>query len=207
MKDSILKSFMTVALPFWLPFTLIISFSTCSKPNLVNIVREHIKAVNNNDVKKNLTYFTDDCVFEISDETKLTGKGQLRGLMESDVVSMVRLTIDDIKVDGSTVVANLTEKNEGYRLLGIEALPLRAIYTFRGRLLEKVTLESTPESNRLYNEKFKPYAEWARRERPEEFDKEEKGGYTAENARLFLSLLKDWRDKTSGGAAGVRSRG
>jgi ketosteroid isomerase-like protein len=172
------------------------------RPDLGDIIREHIEAVNKDDVKNNLTYFTDDCVFEISGEAKLTGKDQLRGLMESDVVSMVRLTINDMRSEGGTVVANLTEKNEGYRLLGIEALPLRAIYKFRGRLLEKVTLESTPESNKLYNEKFKPYAEWARRERPEEFDREEKGGYTAENARLFLSLLKDWRDKTSRGGGG-----
>ena len=138
----------------------------------------------------------DDIVFEIYDDAKLSGKDQLRGLMESDVVNKARLTIIDMKVEGDTVIVKLTEKNEGYRLLGIEEPPFKAIYKFRGRLLEKVKLEGTPESAKLWDEKFKPFAEWAGKEHPQEFSKEEKGGYSAENARLFLSLLQEWRDKT-----------
>ena len=119
MKRSILKCSMTTPLPLLLSLILIACFSSCSKPNLGDIVREHIKAVNNDDVKKNLTFFTDDIVFEIYD-VKLSGKDQLRGLMESDVVNKARLTIIDMKVEGNTVIVKLTEKNEGYRLLGIE---------------------------------------------------------------------------------------
>jgi hypothetical protein len=187
---------MTVPLPILLALILIVCFSSCSKPNLGDIVREHIKAVNNDDVKKNLTFFADDIVFEIFDDVKLSGKGQLRGLMESDVVNKARLTINDIKVEGDTVIVKLTEKNEGYRLLGIEEPPFKAIYKFRGRLLEKVKLEGTPEGAKLYDEKYKPFAEWASKEHPEEFKKQETGGYTAENCKLYLSLLEEWRDKT-----------
>ena len=206
MKNSIFKSFKNVVLLLFLQFILIFFFSTCSKTGRADVVRAHIRAVNNDDVLKNLTYFTDDCVFEFSVETKLAGKDQLRGLMESDVVNRVRLTIIDIKLEGSTVAANLSEKNEGYKLLGIEELPFRAIYRFRGDLLEKVTLEFTPESSKLYEDKFKPFAEWAGQERPQEFNKEENGGFTAENARLFLSLLKEWRGQTATKASGVRSQ-
>ncbi len=195
MKSSILKFSMTVPLPLLLSLILIACFSACSKPNLGDIVREHIMAVNNDDVEKNLTLFTDDIVFEIYD-VKLSGKDQLRNLMESDVVNKARLTIIDMKVEGNTVIVKLTEKNEGYRLLGFEEPPFMSIYRFRGRLLEKVKLESSPQSAKLWDEKFKPFAEWASKEHPQEFSKEEKGGYTAENARLILSLLQEWRDKT-----------
>jgi hypothetical protein len=196
MKKSILKFSMTVPLPLLLALILITYFSSCSKPNLDDIVREHIKAVNNDDVKKNLTFFADDIVFEIFDDVKLSGKDQLRGLMESDAVNKARLTIIDIKVEGDTVIVKLTEKNEAYRLLGIEEPPFKAIYKFRGRLLEKVKLEGTPAGAKLYDEKYKRFAEWASKEHPEEFKKQETGGYTAESTRLFLSLLKEWRDKT-----------
>ena len=196
MKSSILKFSMNVPLPLLLALILIASFSSCSKPNLGDIVREHIKAVNNDDVKKNLTFFADDIVFEIFDGVKLSGKDQLRGLMESDVVNKARITINGIKVEGDTVIVKLTEKNEGYRLLGIEEPPFMAIYKFRGRLLEKVKLEGTPEGAKLYDEKYKTFGEWASQEHPEEFKKQETAGYTAENCRLYLSLLKEWRDKT-----------
>ena len=196
MKKQLLKFSVLVPLPLLLALILIACFSSCSQTNLGDIVREHIKAVNNDDVNKNLTFFTDDIVFEIFDDAKLSGKGQLKGLLESDVVNKARLTINDIEVEGDTVIVKLTEKNEGYRLLGIEESPFMAIYRFRGRLLEKVKLEGTPEGAKLWDEKFKPFAEWASKEHPQEFSKEEKGGYTAENARLFLSLLQEWRDKT-----------
>ena len=196
MKKQLLKFSVLVPLPLLLSLILIACFSSCSQTNLGDIVREHIKAVNNDDVNKNLTFFTDDIVFEIFDDAKLSGKGQLKGLLESDVVNKARLTIIDIKVEGNSVIVKLIEKNEGYRLLGVEEPPFMAIYKFRGRLLEKVKLEGTPESTKLWDGKFKPFAEWASKEHPQEFSKEEKGGYTAENARLFLSLLQEWRDKT-----------
>jgi hypothetical protein len=196
MKKPLLKLSMIVPSALLLPLILTISFSSCSKPNLGDIVREHIKAVNTDDVEKNLTFFTDDIVFEVDVDTKLSGKDQLRNMMESDAVNKARLTIKDVKVEGSTVIVNLTEKNEGYRLLGIEEYPLIAIYKFRGRLLEKVKLESAPESDKIWDEKYKPFAQWASKEHPQEFNKQETGGYTAENCRLYLSLLKEWRDKT-----------
>lgn len=58
---------------------------------------------------------------------KLSGKDQLRNLMESDVVNKARLTIIDMKVEGNTVIVKLTEKNEGYRLLGFEEPLLKPI--------------------------------------------------------------------------------
>jgi len=96
---------MALPLPFLLALLLTVSFSSCSKPNLGDIVREHIKAVNNDDVEKNLTFFTDDIVFEVDIYHKLSGKDQLRNLMESDVVNKARLTITNIKVEGNTVIA------------------------------------------------------------------------------------------------------
>jgi ketosteroid isomerase-like protein len=98
-------------------------------------------------------------------------------------------------VQGDVVIVAGAEKNEGYRLLKIEEAPFKAIYEFRGRFIEKVKLEGTPEGTKLWEEKFKPFVEWAKKERPQEFMREETGGYSAENARLFLSLLKDWRDQ------------
>jgi len=194
---------MTVPLAFLLSLILTISFSSCSKPKLGDIVREHIKAVNNDDIEKNLTLFTDDAVFEIAVPEqyrqfygKFTGKDQLRDLMEWDVVNNARLTINDMKVEGNTVIVKLTEKNEGWRLMGIEEPPFTATYKFRGRLLEKVKLEFSPENAELLGEKFKPFAEWASKEHPQEFNKMATAGYSAEGARLYLSLAKEWRDKT-----------
>jgi len=120
----------------------------------------------------------------------------MRDLMEWDVVKKARLTINDMKMEGNTVIVKLTEKNEGWRILGIEGPPFMTTYKFRGRLLEKVKLEFSPENAELLYEKFKPFAEWASKEHPQEFSKMATAGCSAEGARLYLSLLKEWRDKT-----------
>jgi hypothetical protein len=195
MKKLIPKSTMTVPWALLLSLILIFSDSSCSKPNVGDIVRAHIQAVNTDDVEKNLTFFADDIVFEMDSYGKLSGKDQLRGLMESDVVNKARLTIDDIEVEGDTAIVKLREKNEIFRLLEIEDPPFVATFKFRNRFIEKVKLESPSESAKLWDEKYRPFAEWASQEHPEEFKRAETGGYSAENCRLYLSLLREWRDK------------
>lgn len=199
MKRPLLKLSMIVPLPLLLFLILIACFSSCSRPNLGDIVREHIKAVNTDDVEKNQAFFADDIVYEIAVPKYsglFSGKDQLRNQMEWDVVNNARLTIKDLRVEGNTVIGNLTEKNEGWRLLGIEELPFMVTFEFQGRLIGKVKLELTPENVKLLDEKFIPFAEWARQEHPQESDKMAKGGYSAESAKLYLSLAKEWRDKT-----------
>ena len=196
MKKLIPKSSMIVPLPLLLSLIFIASFSSCSRPNLADIVRKHVAAVNNDDVENNLTFFTDDGVFEPDAATKLSGKAQVRNLMEWDVVNNARLSIKDLKVEGNTVMAVLTEKNEGWRLLGIKELPFMAIYEFQHRQIRRVKLEFSSESWKIFEDAFKPFAEWAKQAQPEEYQRMSEAGYSAEGARLFLSLAKEWREKT-----------
>ncbi len=202
MKNLINKVSTAVPLSFLLALLLMVSISSCSKPNLADIVREHVAAVNNDDIEKNLTFFTDDSVYEPDPDTKLSGKAQVRNLMEWDVVNHARLSIKDLKVKGNTVVAELTEDNEGWRFLGID-IPFTATYEFRGRKIRTVKLEFSPESWKIFEDAFRPFAKWAKQAHPEEYQKMSEAGYSAEGARLFLALAKEWRDKISTEAASV----
>jgi ketosteroid isomerase-like protein len=196
MRNPIDRVSMTVPLSVLLALFVTVSISSCFKPDLADIVREHVAAVNNNDIEKNLTFFTDDGVFEPDAATKLSGKAQVRNLMEWDVVNNARLSIKDLKVKGNTVIAELTEKNEGWRLLGID-IPFTATYEFRGRYIRRVKLEFSPDSWKMFEDKFEPFAVWAKRAHPEEYQRMGEAGYSAEGARLFLSLAKEWRDRTA----------
>ena len=82
-----------------------------------------------------------------------------------------------------------------------------AIYRFRGRLLEKAKLESLPEGAKLWNEKFKPFAGWASKEHPQELSREETGGYSAENARLFCLFCRSGEIKHKNNLAGEEGKG
>lgn len=196
MKRPFMRLAMTVPLSLLLALLFTVSISSCSKPDLANIVREHIAAVNTDDIEKNLTFFTDDAVFEPEPSVKLSGKAQLRNLMEGDVVNNARLSIEGLKVKGNTVLAELTEKNEGYRLLGIDILPFTATYEFEGHQIRGVKLEFSPDNSKIFEDKFGPIAEWAKQAHPEEYQKMSgAAGYSAEGTILYLSLMKEWREK------------
>jgi hypothetical protein len=194
MKNIIDRIHIAVPLSFLLALPLIVSMFSCSKPDLADIVREHVAAVNNDDIEKNTALFADDGVFEPDAATKLSGKAQIRKLMESDVVNHARLSIKDLKVKGNTAIAELTERNEGWKLLGIDS-PFTATYEFRGRHIRRVRLEFSPESAKIFEDAFKPFADWAKQAHPEGYQRMSEAGYSAEGARLFLSLAKEWKDK------------
>jgi len=202
MKNPIDRLFTVAPLSFFLAQMLIVSISSCSKPNLADIIREHVAAVNTDDIEKNLSLLTEDGVFEPDAATKLSGKAQVRNLMEWDVVNNARLSIKDLKVEGNTVIAELTEDNEGWRLLGID-IPFTARYEFRGRKIRRVKLEFSTENWKIFEDAFRPFAEWTKQAHPEDYRRMSEAGYSAEGARLFLSLAKEWRDQTSAETASV----
>jgi ketosteroid isomerase-like protein len=202
LKKSILNLFIIVPLSLLLALLLMVSISSCSKPDLADIVREHVAAVNTDDIERNLTFFTDDSVFEPDPATKLSGKAQVRNLMEWDVANNARLSIKDLKIKGNTVIAELTERNEGWKLLGID-IPFTATYEFRGRYIRRVKLEFSPDSWKIFEDKFEPFAAWAKQAHPEEYQRMIEVDYSAEGAKLFLSLAKEWGDQTSTETASV----
>ncbi len=62
MKNLINKVSTAVPLSFLLALLLMVSISSCSKPNLADIVREHVAAVNNDDIEKTDIFTDEQCV-------------------------------------------------------------------------------------------------------------------------------------------------
>jgi ketosteroid isomerase-like protein len=166
-----------------------------AKRDLVKITRDCFQVMKKHDIEKLLAFFTDDALFEMDDMT-IAGKEQLRALFEFDAVNQSQMDILDLKVEEGTVVLRTSEINESFRLLGIQADFAKATVTFRDSLIEKVKIESPPESQELFMSKFEPFSTWVGERYPEDFNKLMAGGYNAENAKLLLALLKEWREKS-----------
>ena len=166
-----------------------------AKPDLAKIARDCFQVMKKHDIDKLLTFYADDAVFEM-DDMKFAGKEQLRDLFEFDAVNQSQVDILDLKVDGTIVVLRTSEINESFRLLGIQADFAKATVAFRDGLIAGIKVESTPESQELFMGKFEPFSTWVGERHPEEFNKLMAGGYNAENAKLLLALLKEWREKS-----------
>jgi len=166
-----------------------------AKPDLAKITRDCFQVMKKHDIEKLLAFYTVDAVFEM-DDMKISGKEALRDLFEFDAVNQAQVDILDLKVDGTTVVLRTSEVNESFRLLGIQADFAKATVTFKDNLIERIKVESPPGSQELFMNKFEPFSTWVSERYPDDFNKLMTGGYSADNAKLLLALLKEWREKS-----------
>jgi len=166
-----------------------------AKPDLARIARDCYRVMRTHDIEKLLAFFTDDAVFDM-DDTKIAGKEALRDLFEFDAVNQSQVDILDLKVEDGSVALRTSEVNESFRLLEVQADFAKTTLTFRDDLIERVRVESTPESTEQFANKFEPFSTWIGERYPEDYNRLITGGYNAENAKLLLALLKEWRDKS-----------
>jgi hypothetical protein len=164
-------------------------------PDLAKITRDCFQAMKKHETDKLPAFFTDDAVFE-ADEVRIGGKDALRDLFEFDAVNQSQIDILDLKVEETRVVLRTSEVNETFRLLGIQADFAKTTVSFRDARIERIKVETTPEAQELFMDKFEPFSTWVGERHPEEFNRLLTGGYSAESAKLLLALLREWREKS-----------
>ena len=173
---------------------------SCS-PTLENRVKTYEQAHNKHDIEKVMSLYTTDITFEIVGTWKKAGKEQVSELAEWDAATNSHMVISDIKVIKDTVTFKLKEANDWFRLAGIEFMyyePCTMVF-FDG-LIKELKAEVTQESILAFQEVWPSIYQWISEERNEELSKLISEGefvYNSENAKKWLSLLNEWREKNN----------
>ena len=172
-------------------------FLGCS-PTLENRIETYEQAHNNHDIEKVMSLYTDDIRFEIVGSWIKVGKEQVRDLAEWDAATNSHMIVTDVKVFEDTVTFKLKEGNDWFRLAGIEFMyyePCKMV--FADGLIKELKVEATQESILAFQEVWPSIYQWLLEERKEELSKLISEGefvYNSENAKKWLSLLKEWRE-------------
>ncbi len=179
---------------------LYISILSCS-PDLEDKVKIYEQAHNNHDIEKVMSLYTSDIRFEIVGTWIKTGREQVRGVAEWDAATNSNMIISNIEVHEDTVTFNLKEGNEWFRLIGIEYMyyePCKIVF-FDG-LIKELKAEVTHESIKAFQEVWPSVYQWLYEEKNEELSELMSEGeflYNSENAKKWLSLLRELREKTN----------
>ena len=172
--------------------------SGCS-PALENRLKTYEQAHNKHDIEKVMSLYTNDITFEIVGSWKKTGKEQVRGIAEWDAATNSQMIISDIKVSKDTVTFKLKEGNDWFRLAGIEFMYYEpCTMVFKDGLIKEIKAEVTQESMLAFRKVWPSLYQWISEERNEELSElifEGQFIYNSENAKKWLSLLKEWRQK------------
>jgi limonene-1,2-epoxide hydrolase len=168
--------------------------------NLIDLVKTFQEVVNQHDVEKIMTMFTEDATFEIVGLSKFAGKQQVKIIFEYDVGVNTNLQFINCKSDGNTVHCQILERNDRLDAIGIVELKYSScIFTFKDGLIHSFAAEIPPdfvEHNRKILKKFIP---WLTENHPNEyarmFSPEGRFIYNYENGRDVVPLLRKWRMK------------
>jgi len=188
------------AVAFYSALSLLpVAISACS-PNPANLLKAYQEAHNSHDVERALSLMTDDVTFRLAGTGVKEGKEQVRWIEEWDAAVNSHLTFADIKVKGHMVICKVIEKNDLFKLYGIEEVHYTlATFIFHDGLIKEITIEPSQKSVREIDEIRHSFIEWATQERGQQLEAlrtEGKFIYSAENASLWLALLEEWREQT-----------
>jgi hypothetical protein len=171
--------------------------SACS-PNPSDLLNAYQEAHNSHDIEKVLSLMTDDIKFQLVGTWVREGKEQIQWIEEWDAAVNGHLTFTDVKAKGKTVTCKVIERNDLFKLYGIEEVSYKsATFIFRDRLIEEIRVEPSQKSVKAINEMRQSFVEWASQERSQQLEALRPEGefvYSAQNAGVWLALLEEWRE-------------
>lgn len=116
---------------------------------------------------------------------------------EYDKAAKTRWHITEPRVQGETIYAKATERNDWLEAAGIEKAHYEAEFKLREGKIESLRLRAEPETQHAAEAAFTEFMEWAAEERPAhlaELISEGKLKYEAENSQKFTDLLHQWKE-------------
>jgi hypothetical protein len=168
--------------------------------NLIDLVKTLQERVNQHNVEKIMSMFTEDATFEIVGLSKFAGKQQVKIIFEYDVGVNTNLQFINCKSESNTVHCKILERNDRLDAIGISELDYSScIFTFKDSLIQSFAAEIPPhfvEHNRKILKKFIP---WVTENHPNKYARmfmpEGRFIYNRENGRDVVPLLRKWRMK------------
>ena len=166
--------------------------------DLLNLVESFQEAINQYNVDKVMTMFTEDAKFEIMGISKFSGKEQVKNIFEYDVGVNTQLQFINCKSHGNTVSGQILERNDRLEAIGIGELKYSSCtFVFRDNLIESFTAEIPDEFVQYNIEVWQKFLPWLTENYPNEHSKmftpEGRFYYNRENGAGVVRLLREWR--------------
>ncbi|UCD79797.1 MAG: nuclear transport factor 2 family protein [Desulfobacterales bacterium] len=168
--------------------------------NLTDLVKTFQTRVNQHEVEKIMTMFTEDATFEIVGLSKFSGKQQVKNIFEYDVGVNTNLQFINCQSEGDTVHCQILERNDRLDAIGISELKYSScIFNFKDGRIQSLTAEIPPESVQYNTEVWKKFIPWLMENYADEYSRmflpDGRFAYNYENGRDVVPLLRKWSEE------------
>jgi hypothetical protein len=176
---------------------LLVILSCSSSP--VERVRQYEANHNSHDVDATLTLFAVDFRYEMMGSWVAEGREQMRKFEEWDASINSELSFDNFETAGDTVICTVTERNDWFTLVGVDAIYYDCVtIVFHDNLMSEIIAEQSRESMLAAQTAFESFIDWAVAEHPEELAELMHGPtfeFSKDTAPKWLMLLREWRQQ------------
>jgi len=181
----------------YLLFVVVLTTS-CTSKKIDEQVKAYQKAHNSGNVKKELSFYTEDATIEVLGEWTVKGKEGLRTLVETDAALNSHLIFTDVKVRNNKVTCRVEEQNDMLKIAGIDTLYYEfREFTFEKGLIKGVRAKPTEKSAKAMQEFRVSFVGWAGENQREELaELQGEGLMTKNNVGRWLALMRAWQEES-----------
>jgi len=161
-----------------------------------DIIMAYQEAVNAGNIDKVMSLYADQARFRVPGLVDLQGVEALRGLAQYHHELHTTLEFSQMEARGDTVFVEAKETNDWIETADIGEFYYQAVIVVRRGRIESIEAAFTPETDQAFRRVIAPLMEWARAERTDQLAELMPQGeflYNAENARKYLSLLREYK--------------
>ena len=179
-------------------FFVVVLTTSCTSKKIDEQVKAYQEAHNRGNVKKELSFYTEDVTIEVVGEWTVKGKEGLRTLVETDAALNSHLIFTDVKVSNNNVTCSVEEQNDMLKIAGIDTLYYEfREFTFEKVLIKGVRTKSTEKSAKAMQEFRVSFVGWAGENQREELaELQGEGLMTKDNVGRWLALMRAWQEES-----------
>jgi len=168
--------------------------------NLIDLVKTFQERVNQHNVEKIMSMFTENATFEIVGLSKFAGKQQVKNIFEYDIGVNTNLQFINCKSEGNTVHCQILERNDKLDAIGISELKYSScIFTFKDGLIQSFAAEIPPDFVEHNSKILKRFIPWLAENHPNEYSRmfmsDGRFIYNRKNGMDVVPLLRKWSDE------------
>ncbi|MEE9554742.1 MAG: nuclear transport factor 2 family protein [candidate division Zixibacteria bacterium] len=162
------------------------------------IVENYRIALNSHNVDKLMSIYSDDIRFEIpSMRMMLSGKDALRGIAEYDSALKTIMTLTNIRVDGDSVLCEITETNDWMNAAGFSSAHYpQATFVVKDGKISYIGAVISDSSAANFRNTLQSFMPWGNGNYPDviaEMMPEDKFIFNGKNGATMVRLLREWR--------------
>jgi len=168
--------------------------------NLIDLVKTFQERVNQHDIEKIMTMFTEDATFEEVGFPKIKEKQQIKINFEYHAGVNTNVQFTNCKSEGNSVHCQMLLRNDAFDAIGIGELKSSScIFTFKDNLIQCFAAEIPSDFVEHRSKILKKFIPWLTEYHPDDYSRmfmpDGSFIFSLENGRDLVSLIRKWSEE------------